>query len=257
MMSRDRFPVFCKSVKSRITHPFASQPSGQVCSLWLSRLNPKVTSFPWNWCWWLMYLLLSLHQGSFLKRGQPPREGAKSVDSLSKKEKTEENWREYWDSRHLLSNMEGKGEEGRGKERKSISHCFHQLLCLLHPLHIPHYLVFDFPSIPSPWKHQCVDFRLPMADSQTAWLSIFSYLLDSGLAVGHCDLSVARIQWVLMGQKLSTLLLSACLPLWSFLFSLNYIMIVWVFIYKDGALGLSFVRWCTLSSFPSNLSHVH
>lgn len=58
-------------------------------------------------------------------------------------------------------------------------------------------------------------------------------------------------------MQLCTFLLSGCPPLWSFLFSSNYLRIVWFVIYKDGALGLSFVQWCSLSSFHRNLSHVH
>lgn len=43
-MSRDQSPMFCKSVKNGITRPFASQPLGQVCNLWLSRHPPFLGS---------------------------------------------------------------------------------------------------------------------------------------------------------------------------------------------------------------------
>lgn len=141
--------------------------------------------------------------------------------------------------------MEGKGE------KKSVSHYFYQLFSLFQPLHMSHYLVFNFPSTLH-WNTSAWTLLPP--DSMAIPL-----LLPPQQGAGHGASQPLSQQNSVDSNESENLGLprSACLPLWSFLFSSNCIMIVWVFFYKDGALGLSLVRWCSLSCFPRNLRHVH
>lgn len=86
---------------------------------------------------------------------------------------------------------------------------------------------------------------------QTAWPS--PLLLPPQQGAGHGHLSLSQQNSVDSNESENLgLPRSACLPLRSFLFSSNCIMIVWVFFYKDGALGLSLVRWCFLSCFQKS-----
>lgn len=141
-----------------------------------------------------------------------------------------------------------------GKERRSLFLItfFYQLFPLFQPLHTSHHLVFNFPSTSS-LKHQCMDF----ASSRTAWPSP-SCLLNKGLVMGHLSPSQsAELVDSNESENLGLLLSLSALLFGVSCFPQNCIMIVRVFFYKDGALGLSLCKVMLSSCFPRNLRHVH
>lgn len=116
--------------------------------------------------------------------------------------------------RHLLCNMEGKGEEGReekgGKSKKvhlpsfSTSFFFFSIPYIT-PILVLHFLLHP----PSMETYQFIGFHLPVADSQMSTSSPLLSLLQQWLcrlALGHLCAEIT--QWVLMGQKLYSALSS-------------------------------------------------